>query len=321
MRTSYVYPVLCLVAAAAPTLAGQAPEEYLQDVEKRFAHALLPTALRPPITNEQADAFVVAIKHFRESSKAELPRIEAVNPGDDRRLKSDKQRLANWVGNEVPRQLNEVLQQTRQMLQGVAWSKTDFVKFGAEIDMADQDKVRNNLANPDNVALREDAIRDGRRVIELLVRIDEQLGEKSEWPAKLKEFEALAAKFQEKLSAAAAMIMPPKDIGDAKLKEIAEATLKTPDSGVKEWKRLIVNSAKQQKQFSVYELRGNTVVRCDYDFEHFQATTIEAEGNDLFLYHNTLAFYKSGAPTTPLNKWVIRERFRGAKIAAENVGK
>jgi hypothetical protein len=34
-----------------------------------------------------------------------------------------------------------------------------------------------------------------------------------------------------------------------------------------------------------------------------------------------LAFYTRGAPTTPLNKWVVRERFRGARIVPENVNK
>lgn len=317
----FVLAVALACAALTAAAQAQAPEEYLKDVESRFKQEMLPQALRPPLTVEQADAFGKTIKYFREASKTELPKIKAIDAKDDRRLKSDKERLEYWVGKEVPRLLEETLKQTRYTLDAEIRNKTDYVKFAADIDLNDKDKVRNNLANPDNVADRQEAIKNTRRCLDVMIAIDEALGEKSDWPDKRKQFDELARKFNEKLAAAAAMIMPPKDIGDAKLKEIAEATLKTPDSGVKEWKRLIVNSAKQQKQFSVYELRGNTVVRCDYDFEHFQATTIEAEGNDLFLYHNTLAFYKSGAPTTPLNKWVIRERFRGAKIAAENVGK
>jgi hypothetical protein len=195
------------------------------------------------------------------------------------------------------------------------------VKFGAEIDMEDKDKVRNNLANPDNITLREEGIRDGLTAINLLARIDEQLGEKSQWPEKRKEFEGYASKFHEKLAAAAAMIVPPKDIGDAELRKIAEATLKDPKYGAKEWKRLIVNSPKQHKQFSVFEIRGREIVGVDYDYDFFQATTIEPEGNDLFLFHNVIAFYNSGAPTTPLKKWVVRERFRGARIVPENVDK
>jgi hypothetical protein len=311
-----------LAASFIQPVRQSGPEAVLAEIEARYKWENIPKSLRPPIAIEQADAYVAAIKFMRDSAKKDLPRIEAIKPeNDDRRLKSDKQRLANWVGNDLPRQLNESLQQTRQILQSEAMSKIDFVKFGAEIDMQDKDKVRNNLANPDNVALREEAIQDGMTALNLLVRLDEQLGEKSEWPARRKEFEGLAAKFHEKLSAAAAMIVPPKDIGDAELRKIAEATLKDPKYGAKEWKRLIVNAPKQHKEFSIYEVRENSIVRSDYNYDYFQATTIEPEGKDLFMFTNTLAYYNSGASTTPLKKWVVRERFRGARIVPENVDK
>jgi hypothetical protein len=313
--------VCTLLVASASAWGQTGPEETLRGIEKRYLQEQLPRPLRPPVSAEEADAFAAAVKFYRESATKDVARIAAVEAGDDRSLKSDKERLNHWVGNEVPRLLQEVLQQTRNILQSQVMSATESVQFGADIDMADKDMVRNNLANPDNITIREEAVRDGLRSIDVLIRIDEQLGEKSEWPAKRKEFEGFAAKFHEKLAAAAAMIVPPKDIGDAELRGIAEATLKDSAYGVKAWKRLVVNSPKQHKQFSVYEIRDTMIVRCDYDFDYFQATTIESEGSELFLFHNTLAYYANGAPTTPLNKWVLRERYRGARIVPENVDK
>ncbi len=301
--------------------AEQSAEALFAEVQKRYAHEGLPTALRPPMTPEQADAFVAAVRFFREAAPKDLEAVKAADVGDSRQLKSDKQRLENWLGNEVPRRLDMAVRQTRQNLAGAVDGRLSYIKFGADIDMSNENQVLNNLANPEQIEQREAAIREALASAELLARIDEQMGEKSEWAAKKKEIEELAAKFREKVAAAARLIVPPKDIGDAGLREIAEKTLKDPKYGAKEWKRLIVNSPKQSKQFSIYEVRDRTLMRVDYDFDHFQATTIEPEGDDLYLFHNMLAFYRSGAPTTPLNKWVLRERFRGARILAENVDK
>lgn len=312
--------VACLSSAVAVAQSSSGAV-LLAEMEKKYAADLLPKALRTPITIEQADAFVAAIRFFRDASKADLPRLEAIDPQGDLRLKQARERLMNWVGREVPLKLDEALQETRRMLEGAVSTGTDYVKFGADIDLQDAHKVRNNFANPDNVALREAAIRDTLVLLNLLVRLDEQLGVKSAWPDKRQEFESLAAKFHEKLAAASAMIVPPKDIGDQELKKIAEATLKDPKYGAKEWKRLIVNSARRKKTYAIYEVRDRTIVRVDYDYDFFQATTIEAEGKDLFLFHNVLAFYRSGATTTPQNQWVVRERFRGARIVPENVNK
>lgn len=319
MRAVYIIPVLLF---SVPALAQSNAEQLLKDIENRYKWDMLPQALRPPITTEQADGYAATIKALKENAKRDIAQLEAIKPdADDRRMKSDKERLTHWVKNEVPRQLDDSLRQTRHAFESAIFSHTDSLKFGAEIDMNDQDMVRNNLANPDNLEIREKAAREVKMYIDVLQRIDEQLGEKSQWPEKRKEVEKYIEKFHANVAAAAAKIMPPKDIGDAELRKIAEETLKDPKYGVKAWKRLIVNSAKQNRKFSNYEVQDRMVVRFDYDFDHFQATTIEEEGGKLFLYHNTLAFYRSGSNVTPLNKWVVRERFRGAMIVPENVDK
>lgn len=321
MRTLILVLALSLTALPGVAQDKQTPEEYLAGVEKRFAAELLPRALRLPMTIEEADSFVAGIRHFREAGPKELPKIEAIEGGPNTRLKSDKQRLAHWVGKEIPRRLDEALQQTRQAIDGSLQSKASFVKFAADIDLKDTDKVRNVLAKPEAIEERETAVRELLQCADLLQRIDEQMGEKTDWPAKRKELDAMVARFREKVAGAAAQITPPKDIGDAKLTEIAQTTLKDPKYGAKEWKRLIVNSPKQHKAFVTYEMRGNEILRCSYDYDIFQATTIEKEGNDWFLFYNQLAFYNSGAPTTPLSKWVVRERFRGPRILEANIAK
>lgn len=322
MQKIYIATVLLITAVPAWGQSKQSPEALFQEIEKRYKGEMLPKALRPPVAVEQADAYASGVKFFREGAKKDLELLQAVKPdNDDRRMKSDKERLIYWLSKGMPQQLDESLEQTRRSFANAIATHTDFIKFAADIDMNDQDKVRNNLANPDNLEQRETAIREATMYINVLQRIDEQLGEKSQWPEKRKEFEGIVAKFQQNVAVAAAKIMPPKDIGDTELRKIAEETLKDPKYGAKAWKRLIVNSPKQVKQFSTYEVQDRMIVRYDYDFDFFQATTIEEEGGKLFMYTNTIAFYRSGRVNTPLKRWVVRERFRGAMIVAENVGK
>lgn len=224
--------------AQAPATSGPA---ILAEVEKTYAAQLLPTALRPPMTIEQADSFAASVKYFLAAAKADAPRIEAIDAGTDLRLRQDKARLLNWVGRDVPSRLDQAVSETRRLLENSVATHTDFVKFAANIDMKDTDKVRNNFANPANVELREVAIREARLQLNTLVRLDEVLGVKSDWVERRAQFEALATTFHEKLALAGALVVPPKDIGDADLKKIADATLKDPQYGATEWKRLLVN--------------------------------------------------------------------------------
>ena len=112
---------------------------------------------------------------------------------------------------------------------------------------------------------------------------------------------------------------------DPKLLKIATETLLREDYEVGEWKRLVINVDKSTKTRREACLRGGSVSATlsyyTYEWDQFQVTTVEETDGELWLWANTLKFYRSGDSTTPTDRWILSRRFQLTPILPQDVDK
>jgi len=130
--------------------------------------------------------------------------------------------------------------------------------------------------------------------------------------------------------------MPNAASTDRKLLEIAKQTLSNPKYEVGEVKRVVINSEKNHYEKETSEdkydkadisLSGDitltgTRTTYFYSWDQFQVASAEkgADGKH-YIYYSTLKFFTKGAPTTPLNRWIMSGRIQGSEIPEENINK
>ncbi len=138
---------------------------------------------------------------------------------------------------------------------------------------------------------------------------------------------AARADYEQKHRAAVGLVrVPPAGMSDEKLLAAAREVLADPKHGAKPAKRMVVNSKRvERKEKKEADINVGTVTTTatiyHWIWEEYQVTTVEAIGDQHFLFYNTMKFFQQGAPTTPTNRWVLAERFQGEPILAENIDK
>jgi hypothetical protein len=128
--------------------------------------------------------------------------------------------------------------------------------------------------------------------------------------------------------------MPKAATTDSKLTKIARDTLASYDY-VGNIERLVINTEKVHRSMETSDieiddadvsLSGNvtfsgTKTTYFYEWDQFQVATAEPVGDKFYIFYNTLKYYTSGGPTTPLNKWIISGRLQGSEIPKANISK
>ena len=149
--------------------------------------------------------------------------------------------------------------------------------------------------------------------------LEESLGWDHDWSAKLPEAEQFLVIFQQKAAQAAFHNELPTDIGDAQQTNIAKQTLSKAKYEVGPLERLIVNSKRVPRDrvdTRVFNGKLETTIR---KWEEFQVCTVEKEGKKYFVYFNTLKNFSRGPATTPIDEWILSNRFKSGEIAADKL--
>ena len=147
------------------------------------------------------------------------------------------------------------------------------------------------------------------------------MGVESDWAAKKKTFRDMVVRYQEKLEQAADAIQPPADIGNAELKAIAAEVLANKQYKLIKAERIIVNAPKKSfgKDHFTIDFGERTIEKSPYRWEEFQVATIEKDGDQYFLWYNTIMNYSVGPHTVPTEKWVLGPRHKSAPISKKNI--
>ena len=149
----------------------------------------------------------------------------------------------------------------------------------------------------------------------------------------LAEVDKSIATYQDNYAKARKLIrMPEPASKDKKLQKIAQSTLSSYDY-VGRIETLVINTdiSHHKKETSEEEfdkvdvsLSGTitlsgTRTTYFYEWDEFQVATAEPVGDTYYIFYSTLRYFTSGASTTPLNKWIIGQRFQGSEIPKGNL--
>ncbi|MEZ5657290.1 MAG: hypothetical protein R3E83_01800 [Burkholderiaceae bacterium] len=310
-------------AIATYEALGDIPAQ-LQALKARYTREQLPKPLDPPYDAERAKAWAEYIRAFAGIAQKDHEWLTHVRATTDMHERATKDALNGWIGHTANNAIRQSIEQTRNdIYQPVRQLQGSSLEFLSKLTPADKDKIRNNLLGEGDYDKHMASLREARQAIENGRVIDAALGQPEsadgakvlamldDWQAKINGlYETMLAEIR----------MPKAASTSEELLDIAAKVLSGEKYGYK-WENMVVNSDKQTRQEERAWYSGGVVTIAKYDWDSFQVATAEKVGDKYFLYYNTLRYYRSGASTTPINRWILASRHQSSRILPENIGK
>lgn len=299
----------------------------LAAMEARIRANPVPPAqgFRPEAGPEAAATLMKSLSAIKAESVADLATLDKLAAAGIKDQRID--RLRTWAGAERQRQVDETLRVIAQANDAAIARALEAAQFHASTDPALQDHRANRLLGDGRRAAALAEFDRGLVAIDNAVPIDAALGRK-DGPDRARQKQALAAAragYEDKYRAAVGLVrVPPAGMSDEKLLAAARDVLADPKHGAQPAKRMVVNSKQvERKEKKEADINVGTVTTTatiyHWIWDEYQVVTVEAVGEEHFLFYNSLKFFQQGAPTTPTNRWVLADRFKGEPILAENI--
>ena len=301
----------------------------IEAIRKLYASTNVPPPLNQDLDRESVYQTAKAVKLIQLQAPLDVAWLEGLQvdgfPAEDRsswqRVESDRKAALSRIQEYLPKEIEFTLKHTANFIaDSLAPLNQLVVSKAAELDMSDQNQVRNLLGNELLVQSRREAIARLSEGFEAAILFDDMLGTDSGWATKRDAFRNLVTRYQQNLAQAAEAITLPNDIGDEELARIAAEALRNPKYGLPPYVKLIVNAPKRShaKDHYLVDFDERSVTKSKYRWEEFQVATVEQEGETYFLYYTTLLKYSNGPATVPLGQWVLGPRHKSAPIAPKN---
>ena len=310
-----------------------------------------PPAVTTKLTRQQATEFVNAMQaKYGNGGAIELPKIRRLfndnelSEGEVNQVLSQLAAYQTELAQDLPR-LKEIVAATGQGKYWAEWldgkamdayqqeirvftssadqkisRATSDAKYKSELDIE-----KHNFQFRGDAALRTlDRFEKAIAMIDQVARLEEPFGLKGRWSGQKADLVKHTAKYRamvEEVDSGKSTKLP-RDVGDGKLRKIAETVLKKDKYEIGEWERLIVNvrlMPRERIEHKAFSGRIETVVR---KWEEFQVTTVEKALNGRhYLYYNVIAKFSRAPATTPIGEWILSKRFKGNAIADENLSR
>lgn len=310
-------------AVATYEALGDIPAQ-VQAMRARYTREQLPQPLAPPYDAERAKAWADYIRAFAATAQKDHEWLTHVRATTDQHDFETKNALNGTIGSTANGAIRQAIEQTREKIyEPVRQLSSTPLEFVANLTPADKDKIRNTLLGEGDYDKLMDTIRVARESVENGRVIDAALGqppaaEGDQVLAKLDDYKRrIDALFETVLGD---VRMPKAASDSAELIKIAGDVLSGEKYGYK-WERMVVNADMQTRQEERAWYSGGVVTIAKYDYDNFQVTTAEKVGDHYYLFYNRLRYYRSGASTTPINRWILADRFQSSRILPENIGK
>ena len=275
----------------------------------------MPDSLSGNLTGDRAAEILEygkAIKAVQDEIAKELPVMKKNEEVFQYQIKH-----ADYLASEVSKQHEALVQRLSGPVQGLVQR----LKFASESDLSNRSHVLNRIGDSSRQQIAE--LRgNAEPLLELALELEALMGTNLGTIKLKQQHDEFLGQYLAKveLVAGGKLTELPTAINKPELLEIAGEVLKKEQYGIDGWEKLIVNSDKKSKQRTTYEVSGDTIEKIVRDWDEFQVTTVEEEGGKYYVYYNTLAFYRSGASTTPTDRWILATRFKSAEISKENAG-
>ena len=332
---------------------GQQQREAGGDVQGRLAQLYQsvansnPPQVPEPLTADSINAWLVQLATTRQQAEADFNELNQIkqtahlpnNPGTvESGAPFDMQNVDSMM-NVLVRNVQKIDASVEQMasnlnaqMEHVARS----LEFYEDLDPSEKQDQANMFLGEgqleENVAALDKEIVN----VQAAVAFDQALGRDT-----LAQKQALLQRAQfakteyitKRARALESARMPAAASSDGELLNIARETLGNPDYEVGNILELVVNSdlRHQSKESSEIEfdevdvsLSGDitlsgTETTTFFEWDEFQVATAEREGTRCFIYYNTIRKFTRGGTTTPLNRWLVSQRFKGSEILEKNL--
>lgn len=305
------------IKSVTPQLASnESPELVMKQMREKYLRTLeLPRAQKMmasrELTNEDVSKFLGSIERFQADIKTDLPKIRAAAAA----LGSSSDVVA-WVAVESKTHIKEETDKLIRMLDRYVETAMMDAQNLAGLDV---EKNKYSFVTESVRKNNEEKFARAMRTLDQAKSLEDAFNVPNRWSSKTVEIETHFATYREKASQAATVKKLPKEIGDASLAKIAKEVLAIEKYGVGEIERLIVNSKmvpRDRIETRYFNGALETIVR---KWDEYQVCTVEKEGDKFFVYFNTLKKFSRAPGTTPIDKWILSNRFKSGEIAADKV--
>lgn len=316
----------------AEEAAGVDVNARLAALREAFDPATLRLELAPPYSAERVQAWVAEVKTLRQVARAGQAEMEAIRAKYPRYAKDPAvddmhRRFASWL----PAQLA----QATLDLAGLDATGARRPGAGKLSELIDRGEA-SRRAPPSDADLANDAwvagvlrdLREGAAAAEALRLVQKGLFERDD-PALGQQaagLRAAAAALEERgQRALAGTRMPAAASTDPGLVKLARDCLANPEYGVGPYERLVITSAPTRQTAK----RSDRWVEGDYlyirtwteEWEEMYVVLAEKTGEHHRLVTYVLKLVHRSAGMKPEGRWYVHERWEGARILPEHIGK
>lgn len=292
-------------------------------IQQGFKDIPVPRALQQFPDRETVVGYAEAMrKAYAQSTQAAqyLTQIEGKTSQVDKR---EIQRLKRYASVDRMRQIDDSLRMTRAYLDGHWVVYQNALDFRATDDPADPDHQANRFLMPGRFEENIGQLREGLEFVAMLDAYEKTLGSEDNKTtlARQAALQNAIAKYEADYTVALSTMRMSPGIDDNELRAIAAKTLENPRYGVNlPWERLEVGKKFHRKE-ARSEVSGNSLVTNIYEWDEFQARTVEQVDGKWYIFVNDLKYFYSGASTTPLDRWLVADRWQSSRILEENIHK
>ncbi len=296
--------------------SDQDPMAFLTDMRTKYLKQLeLPRAQKlmknRELTDEDVKFFLGSISAFNANIEQDLPRIKAAATSTG--TASD---LVSWIDKESFEFIKKESDKLRSRLDATIETALSDAKHLAGLD---PNKNRYTFVTDSVRKNNEAKFARAFRTMENAKSIEEAFNVPGRWSSKRDDLERLIAVYREKAAQATKVNELPMDVGDKELAKIASQTLSNKKYGVGKIERIIVNSKNVPRDRIQTRLFNKTLETTVRKWEEFQVCTVEIEEGKFVVYFNTLKKFSQGPDTTPINQWILSNRFKSGEISRENL--
>lgn len=297
-------------------------------IEKRMKEMPVPRPLPyDTMTPEQLKEWTATITAIKAQTEKDVAYLQSINGRTDKIDRQRMQRLNHWVGNDRPRRVQDSIAQMDAFF-GANWSQYQRnIEWHANDDPTDPNHQANRFVGEGRYEENMERFQKGltfldmAEIFEAGVGIDRKADRKEQRAA----LQAAMAKYQSDYKIAVGSVRMNKGVDDDELREIAQEVLESGRyEGVGEIVRVETTKKSRRKETrgSISgTVTGASVTASDYEWDEFQAHTIEKHGDQYFIFHSTIKYFYSGGRKTPLDRWLVSGRFKGNPILEENIDK
>ncbi|WP_168566020.1 hypothetical protein [Crateriforma spongiae] len=263
------------------------------------------------LTAEDVDAIISKINTFKTSAAQDQPTlhhiVEATGQG---------RYWLEWIETKAIENLERDLTAMEQMIEREVRFGLSNAKNRSELDVEKNNYAFNNEAMKKQ---NEELFDRTLRTLIQAERLNSSLNRQRDWSVQRRQLEQYVTTYRAKVDAASSVRDLPKEVGNEALHKIALEVFKDKKYGVGKVIKRIVNSKpvpRDRVEHKEFAGRIETIVR---QWEEYQVTTVEEEDGKYFVYINNLAKFTRAPNPTPIDRWILKQRFKSGEISKDRL--